>query len=100
MPAGAHDGRPDDGDVELVLLLLHHKLGQGFGVGVGVGPVANEPRRDVAYDAVVHPPVDTTDGGRDGWRDGWRVKSNNEFIASVLRSFFSCQAFYIKVLSS
>lgn len=83
VPAGAHDGRPDDGDVELVLLLLHHELGQGFGVGVGVGPVADEPRRDVAYDAVVHPPVDTTHGGRDGW--GWGVKSNNGFIANALR---------------
>lgn len=66
MPAGAHDGGPDDGDVELVLLLLHHKLGQGFGVGVGVGPVADEPRRDVAHDAVVHPPADTDAEKSDG----------------------------------
>lgn len=73
MPAGAHDGGPDDGDVELVLLLLHHKLGQGFGVGVGVGPVADEPRRDVAHDAVVHPPADATDGG--GGEEGGGVRN-------------------------
>lgn len=56
LPAGSHDGGSDDANVELVLLLLHHVLGQGFGVGVGVGPVADEPRRDVPHDAVVHPP--------------------------------------------
>ena len=59
LPAGSHYGGSDDGDVEFVLLLLHHTLSQGFGVGVRVGHVANEPRRDVAHDAVVHPPADT-----------------------------------------
>lgn len=58
LPAGSHDGGSDDGDVELVLLLLHHELGQGFGVGVRVGPVADEPRCDVTHDAIVHPPED------------------------------------------
>lgn len=58
LPAGADYRGPDDADVELALLLLHHVLGQGFGVGVRVGPVADEPRRDVTHDAVVHPPDD------------------------------------------
>lgn len=60
LPAGPHYGGSDDADVELALLLLHHVLRQGFGVGVGVGPVADEARRDVPHDAVVHPP-----GGRE-----------------------------------
>lgn len=59
LPTGAHDGGSDDGDVELVLLLLHHELCQGFGVGVCVGPVADEPRCDVTHDAIIHPPADT-----------------------------------------
>lgn len=58
MPAGSHYGGSDDGDVELVLLLLHHVLGQSFGVGVRVGSVVDEPRRDVTNDAVIHPPED------------------------------------------
>lgn len=56
LPAGPDYGGSDDADVELVLLLLHHVLGQGFGVGVGVWPVTNETRRDVSDDAVLHPP--------------------------------------------
>lgn len=63
LPAGSHYGGSDDADVELVLLLLHHELGQGFGVGVRVGPVADEPRRDVAHDTVVHPPEDRNEKG-------------------------------------
>lgn len=66
LPAGSHDGGSDDGDVELVLLLLHHELGQSFGVGVGVGPVTDEPRRDVPHDAVIHPPADTKSLRRKG----------------------------------
>lgn len=62
LPAGPHDGGADDGDVQPVLLLLHHELGQGFGVGVGVGPVADEPRRDVAHNPVVHPPAHEVEG--------------------------------------
>lgn len=56
LPAGSHYGGSDDANVELILLLLHHVLSQGFGVGVGVGPVADEPRRDVPHDAIIHPP--------------------------------------------
>lgn len=73
LPAGSHYGRSDDGDVELVLLLLHHALSQRFGVGVRVWPVADEPRRDVTHDAVVHPPEDrqkTRDSGGETQRAG------------------------------
>ena len=56
LPAGSHYGGSDDANVELILLLLHHVLRQGFGVGVGVGPVADEPRCDVPHDAIIHPP--------------------------------------------
>ena len=67
LPAGAHNGGPDDGHVDLAPFLLHHALGQGFGVGVGVGTVADETRRDVAHNAVVHPPVSGARGvGGDG----------------------------------
>lgn len=58
LPAGAHNGGSDDGDVELVLLLLHHELCQSFGVGVCVGPVTDEPRCDVTHDTIIHPPAD------------------------------------------
>lgn len=56
LPAGSHYGGSDDANVELVLLLLHHVLSQGFGVGVCVGPGADKPWCNVTHDAVIHPP--------------------------------------------
>lgn len=53
LPGRAHNGGPDDGDVQVPALLLHHHLSQGFGVGVSIGPVPDQLGCDLVDNSVV-----------------------------------------------
>lgn len=57
MPAGSHDGWPDDSNVQVSFLLLNQVLWQGFGVGVSVGPLPKQLGCDVLNDGFIQPPT-------------------------------------------